>query len=92
MRTSGKGHRTEKLGEKGQLACQALQQDLQFIYDWADKVNMTFNSDKFESLRFWPGKTPQPTFSYTAPDRFNREGFLKNSERKPFSLCRPSPL
>ena len=24
--------------------------------------------------------------------RFNREGFLKNSERKPFSLCRSSPL
>ena len=25
-------------------------------------------------------------------DRFNREGFLKNSERKTFSLCRSSPL
>ena len=48
--------------------CPALQQDLQSIYDWAEEVNMTFNSDKFESLRFWPGKTPQPSLSYTAPD------------------------
>ena len=32
------------------------------------KVNMIFNSDKFESLRFWPGKTPQPDLVYTAPD------------------------
>ena len=48
--------------------CPALQQDLQSIYDWAEEVNMTFHSDKFESLRLWPGKTPQPSFSYTAPD------------------------
>ena len=28
--------------------CEALQQDLQHIYQWADHVNMKFNSDKFE--------------------------------------------
>ena len=29
---------------------------------------MTFNSDKFECLRFWPGKIEQPPFIYRAPD------------------------
>ena len=29
---------------------------------------MIFNSETFESLRFWPGKTVQPDFHYTAPD------------------------
>jgi hypothetical protein len=29
---------------------------------------MIFNSEKFESLRFWPGKTVQPDIYYTAPD------------------------
>ena len=35
--------------------CQALQEDLASIYGWAEDVNMTFNADKFECLRFWPG-------------------------------------
>ena len=48
--------------------CKALQKDLESIYQWATEVNMIFNSDKFESLRFWPGKTPQPDLVYTAPD------------------------
>ena len=34
--------------------CQALQADLGSVYQWADHVNMTFNSDKFECLRYWP--------------------------------------
>ena len=34
--------------------CQLLQNDLTSIYDWASDVNMTFNSDKFECLRYWP--------------------------------------
>ena len=29
---------------------------------------MVFNSDKFECLRFWPGKTSKPDFSYKSPD------------------------
>ena len=37
--------------------CQALQDDLAGIYRWAEDVNMVFNLDKFECLRFWPGKT-----------------------------------
>ena len=48
--------------------CKALQKDLESIYQWATEVNMIFNSDKFESLRFWPGKTPKPDLVYTAPD------------------------
>ena len=29
---------------------------------------MVFNSDKFECLRFWPGKTPKPQSGYMSPD------------------------
>ena len=47
---------------------QALQQDLLGIYRWAEDVNMVFNSDKFECLRFWPGKTPKPDIQYLSPD------------------------
>ena len=47
--------------------CQVLQQDLTSIYNWAEEVNMTFNSEKFECLRYWP-KTPKPDFSYKSPD------------------------
>ena len=32
--------------------CDVLQQDLASIYRWAEDVNMLFNSDKFECLRF----------------------------------------
>ena len=48
--------------------CLTLQQDLQAIYHWAEEVNMIFNGDKFEVLRFWPGKTPKPSNSYKDPD------------------------
>ena len=48
--------------------CQSLQEDLASIYSWAGDVNMVFNSDKFECLRFWPGKTPQPQAEYQSPD------------------------
>ena len=47
--------------------CPALQDDLSSIYSWAEDVNMLFNSDKFECLRFWPGKT-QPSSHYQSPD------------------------
>ena len=33
-----------------------------------DDVNMIFNSDKFEALRFWPGAAPKPPNSYLDPD------------------------
>ena len=29
---------------------------------------MVFNADKFECLRFWPGKAMKPTYSYLSPD------------------------
>ena len=50
------------------IDCQALQNDLSSIYSWADDVNMMFNSEKFECLRFWPGKTSTPEFIYKSPD------------------------
>ena len=48
--------------------CAALQQDLQAVYTWAEDVNMIFNGDKFEALRFWPGSVPKPSNSYYDPD------------------------
>ena len=40
--------------------CAALQADLETIYRWAEEVAMIFNGDKFEALRYWPGRTPKP--------------------------------
>ena len=37
--------------------CQALQDDLTTVYYWAEDVNMTFNSEKFECIRYWPINT-----------------------------------
>ena len=48
--------------------CVALQADLNQIYQWAESVNMQFNSSKFECLRFWPNQEKAPKFQYTAPD------------------------
>ena len=31
-----------------------LQKDLDTIYQWAKDVNMEFNGDKFECIRYWP--------------------------------------
>ena len=45
-----------------------LQADLATIYTWANKVNMTFNSEKFECLRYWADLDKAPTFQYLAPD------------------------
>ena len=47
--------------------CSALQSDLGIIYSWAEHINMHFNSDKFECLRFWPGPGEQPAFGYKGP-------------------------
>ena len=51
-----------------QVDCGALQDDLAAIYAWAEDVNMIFNSDKFESLRFWPGNASKPEHPYLSPD------------------------
>ena len=39
------------------------------IYAWADKINMKFNSEKFECVRYWPDPTSAPPHSYLAPDK-----------------------
>ena len=46
---------------------QALQDDLATIYSWAEDVNMTFNSEKFECIRYWP-RNNKPDFIYKSPD------------------------
>ena len=48
--------------------CSDLQADMNVIYHWAEEVNMHFNSDKFECLRFWPGSGEPPAFQYKGPD------------------------
>ena len=48
--------------------CSALQSDLESIYTWANEVNMTFNSEKFECLRYWADPDKAPPFQYLAPD------------------------
>ena len=48
--------------------CKALQEDLVSIYKWAEQVNMVFNCDKFECLRYWPKQDSKPDFSYRSPD------------------------
>ena len=46
-----------------EVDCPALQIDLQSIYD----VNMVFNGDKFELIRFWPGGN-KPVCQYLSSD------------------------
>ena len=48
--------------------CSVLQADLEVIYSWARQVNMTFNSDKFECLRYWADQDKAPPVQYLAPD------------------------
>ena len=48
--------------------CSDLQADLNVIYKWAETVNMKFNSDKFECLRFWADPSKAPPVQYLAPD------------------------
>ena len=57
-----------KRGIKVVQDCAALQLDLQAVYSWADHVNMHFNHDKFEVLRFWPDRTAAPDVIYVGPD------------------------
>ena len=48
--------------------CSALQADLQLVYSWSEKVNMTFNSDKFECMRYWADPAKAPPYQYLGPD------------------------
>ena len=53
-----------KRGIVTQNDCSALQSDMELIYSWAERVNMHFNSDKFECLRFWPNSSATPDYNY----------------------------
>ena len=55
-------------GVSSTLDCNNLQNDLRSVYASADLINMTFNSKKFEWLRYTAGTSPSPEFSYQAPD------------------------
>ena len=48
--------------------CTALQSDLLQVYRWAEQVNMHFNADRFECLRFWAKPGDAPDYKYLAPD------------------------
>ena len=48
--------------------CSALQADLNSIYQWADEVAMVFNGEKFEALRYWPGRLAKPSAPYLDPE------------------------
>ena len=50
-----------------------LQEDLKTIYAWAERVNMSFNGDKFECLRYWPDKDIGDVFRAEFPYK-NEEG------------------
>jgi hypothetical protein len=54
-------------GIKSVTDCTDLQADLMKVYDWASQVNMHFNADKFECLRFWAHPGDAPDHQYLAP-------------------------
>ena len=55
------------ISDKG-ADCSALQTDLAAIYSWAEEVAMVFNGDKFEVLRYWPGRLAKPDDPYLDPE------------------------
>ena len=55
-------------GIKSAVDCSILQADLLKVYEWAKQVNMHFNTDKFECLRFWSQTGDAPAHQYLAPD------------------------
>ena len=55
-------------GIRSHQDCSHLQADLQLVYSWAERVNMTFNSDKFECMRYWSDPAKAPPFQYLGPD------------------------
>ena len=57
-----------KRGISSEEDCVSLQEDLESVYQWADEVNMEFNADKFEVLRYWADPASAPDILYMAPD------------------------
>ena len=54
-------------GVKTEDDCALLQADLVSVYSWANTVNMVFNSDKFEWVRYVADSVPAPNFQYLSP-------------------------
>ena len=46
----------------------SIQEDLQTMFEWAEKNNMTFNSSKFEMLRYSHPKLSVSELCYVTPD------------------------
>ena len=55
-------------GVRGEEDCEALQNDLDKIYHWAEDIGMQFNAGKFEVLRFCSGQTVPPDILYLSPE------------------------
>ena len=56
-------------GVRSKEDCEQLQADLQSVYSWADTINMVFNSDKFEWIRYSLNQESAPVFQYLSPDQ-----------------------
>ena len=56
-------------GVKSKDDYEQLQADLQSVYSWADTINMAFNSDKFEWIRYALSPDSAPIFQYLSPDQ-----------------------
>ena len=56
-------------GVSSQEDCSVLQTDLESVYSWAENINMTFNSGKFEWVRYTADQTLAPPFQYAAPNQ-----------------------
>ena len=62
--------------------CAVLQADLESIYRWAEDVNMIFNADKFEMLRYWPKAGTKPDNSYTQIGGLEGHDYLERLEEE----------
>ena len=57
-----------QLGIASEEDCDALQQDLDKVYSWAEEIGMVFNAGKFELLCFWLDREVAPDILYIATD------------------------
>ena len=55
-------------GVKSHEDCQGLQNDLESVYSWAETINMMFNSNKFEWIRYSLSSEAAPIYQYLSPD------------------------
>ena len=58
---------------KTQDDCAQLQADLQSVYEWAEYVNMSFNGDKFEWIRYTLTQETATEFQSLSPDQSSIE-------------------